>query len=415
MRLSHSVKLILISLVGFFSPKLGFSYALLSHEAIIDETWNESIKPLLLKKFPQSTEAQLKEAHAYVYGGSILPDIGYYPMGSLLFTHLAHYVRTGDFVTNLINESQNLNEYAFAIGMLCHYTADNIGHSEGTNRAVPVLFPKLKEKYGDTITYAEGRTEHLRVEFGFDVLQTARGNYDPEKYNNFIGFKISEPVLERAFLKTYGLELKSVFKSLPVAIESFRFVVKSLIPELTRDAWKVRKTEINKLNPLAEEESYIYKVDKKKYKKEYGKVSLMTPVVAALIAVTPKIGPLKKMKFRAPNEESEKLYNDSYRKICRKFMTYLNEIGNDKFRFENSDLDTGHKIHSGEYELVDKTYYKLLRKQQRKKFEHMNSALKSNLVAYYESTETQKIYSSHPHKWKKITKAIDDLRATHNS
>ena len=60
--------------------------------------------------------------------GCIIQDMGYYPFGSKFFSDLVHYVRTGDFVANLIGEAQNLDEYAFALGALAHYAADTQGH-----------------------------------------------------------------------------------------------------------------------------------------------------------------------------------------------------------------------------------------------------------------------------------------------
>src|SRR5262245_4763422 len=193
-------------------------YSVLTHEAIIDSTWNDSIKPIIIRRFPRADPEQLREAHAYAYGGAIIQDMGYYPFGSRFFTDLAHYVRSGDFIESLINESSNLNEYAFAIGALAHYAADNNGHSIGVNRAVPLEYPKLRARYGDEVTYAEDASSHLKTEFGFDVVQVARGNYASDAYHDFIGFKVSKDVLERAFLKTYGLQVKDVFKNLDLAI-----------------------------------------------------------------------------------------------------------------------------------------------------------------------------------------------------
>lgn len=138
------VLLIFVFCIYKFSlPVNGF--ALLSHEAIIDTCWEHSIKPLLKQKYPTATAEQLKEAHAYVFGGAIMPDIGYYPFGSMLFTNLVHYVRTGDFIRAVLDEAQDINEYAFGLGLLCHYIADKYGHSMGTNPAVPLLFPKAKK------------------------------------------------------------------------------------------------------------------------------------------------------------------------------------------------------------------------------------------------------------------------------
>jgi hypothetical protein len=178
-------------------------YSVLTHEAIVDTAWEQSIKPLLLKRFPNSTPDDLIAAHAYAYGGCIIQDMGYYPFGSKFFSDLVHYVRSGDFVTSLIAESQNLNEYAFALGALAHYAADNTGHAIAVNPSVPIEYPKLRREYGKRVTYEDDPAAHLKVEFGFDVLQVARGNYAPKSYHDFIGFQVSKPVLERAFADTY--------------------------------------------------------------------------------------------------------------------------------------------------------------------------------------------------------------------
>src|SRR6202047_373820 len=135
---------IIVAIVLLLSwPTQTAAYAVLSHEAIIDSVWDTNIRSLLLKRFPNATPEELKEAHGYAYGGAIIQDMGYYPHGSFFFSDLAHYVRSGDFVLALIRDSKDLDGYAFALGALAHYAADNSGHPIGTNRAVPLLYPKL--------------------------------------------------------------------------------------------------------------------------------------------------------------------------------------------------------------------------------------------------------------------------------
>src|SRR5258708_7236003 len=197
--LRFCVLTILVLAIAHSTP----GYSVLTHEAIIDSAWNDSIKPVLLKRFPHTTPEQLSEAHAYAYGGAIIQDMGYYPFGSKFFTDLVHYVRSGDFVEAMLSEAQDVNEYAFALGALSHYEADNEGHPIAVNRSVPILYPKLRAKYGDRVTYVEDPAAHLKTEFGFDVVQVARGRYRSEDYHDFIGFKVAKPVLERAFKATY--------------------------------------------------------------------------------------------------------------------------------------------------------------------------------------------------------------------
>src|ERR1700720_417088 len=202
-------------------PNGAAAYSVLAHEAIIDSAWDTNIRPLLLKRFPNATPEQLKEAHGYAYGGAIIQDMGYYPHGSKLFSDLTHYVRSGDFVLALLRDSKDLDGYAFALGALSHYSSDNAGHSIGVNLAVPILYPKLQKKYGNTVTYEQDPLAHVKTEFGFDVLEVAQGRYAPDSYHDFIGFGVSVPLLEQAFEETYGLSLKEVLSDEDKALESY--------------------------------------------------------------------------------------------------------------------------------------------------------------------------------------------------
>ena len=177
-------------------PSETAAYAVLAHEAIIDSVWDTNIRPLLLKRFPSATVEEIKQAHGYAYGGAIIQDMGYYPHGSFFFSDLTHYVRSGDFILALLRDSKDLDGYAFALGALAHYAADSNGHPVGTNRAVPLLYSKLKKKYGDSVTYEQDKLAHVKTEFGFDVLEVARGRYAPDSYHDFIGFGVSVPLLE---------------------------------------------------------------------------------------------------------------------------------------------------------------------------------------------------------------------------
>ena len=186
----------------------GAAYSVLSHEAIIDSAWDANIKPVLLKRFPHATPDELRQAHGYGYGGAIIQDLGYYPHGSIFFSDLTQCVRSGDFVLALLRdakESNELNDYAFALGALAHYSADIAGHPIATNRAVPLLYPKLEKKYGDSVTYEDDPLAHVKTEFGFDVLEVAQHRYAPDSYHDFIGFQAAVPLLERAFQETYDL------------------------------------------------------------------------------------------------------------------------------------------------------------------------------------------------------------------
>jgi hypothetical protein len=259
-----------VGLLVLLSSQTAYSYSVLTHEAIIDSTWDSAIKPLLLKRFPDATAADLLAAHAYSYGGCIIQDLGYYPFGSKFYSDLTHYVRSGDFIANMIRESQDLAEYAFALGALAHFAADNNGHRIATNVSVPLLYPKLRLKFGEAVTYEDDPLSHSKTEFGFDVFQAAKGRYASEAYKDFIGFQVAKPVLQRAFQVTYGMKIEEVFLNLDLAIGSYRRAVGTILPALTKVAWQIRSQEIRKDAPGITRQKFLYNLSRSSYEKSWG-------------------------------------------------------------------------------------------------------------------------------------------------
>jgi hypothetical protein len=362
-------------------------YSVLTHEAIVDTLWDTSIKPLLLKRFPDATADDLIKAHGYSYGGCIIQDIGYYPFGNHLFSDLVHYVRSADFVQALIAESKDLNEYAFALGGLAHYGADNSGHPIATNRSVPLLFPKLRRKYGDTVTYQEDPGAHIKTEFGFDVLQVARGNYAPQSYHGFIGFEVSKELLDRAFQDTYALSLKDVFKTLDLALGTYRFSVGTLIPEMTKTAWTLKSKDLVKNDPAMTRKKFLYNLSRSSYVTDWGpkyeKPGFFAHVMAFLFHVLPRVGPFKALGFRPPTAQTEALFQQSYDSTVDHDRRYYAELDSGTLKISDTDLDTGKATQPGEYPLADQAYAKLLEKLAAKHFQNVTPELRANILAFY--------------------------------
>jgi len=386
----------------------------LTHEAVVDASWEKAIKPLLREKYPMATDSELRVAHSYAYGGCMLADMGYFPFGSKYFTNLAHYVRTGDFVMNLIAEAQNLNEYAFALGGLCHYMADKYGHSIATNHVVPLVYKRVGKKFGKDVTYEQNPIDHSRVEIAFDVLQIARGNYASPEYHDFIGFNVAKPVLERAFLKTYGEDINTVFGDLDLAISTFRWAVKSMLPSLTRSAWVLRKDDIKKTNPSANSRGFHYKMRRRDYYLEFGKKrqkpNFGAKILAFLIKILPKVGPLKVLKFKDPGPEGEKLFIASFDTVLVNYAAALNVLHHDTITLPDIDFDTGNETIPGEYILADKTYDEMLDRLQESKFTGMTAPLKQNILQFYTGADTSSFAKQDPKEWKQTSIALLQIK-----
>lgn len=369
------------------STSLFYGYSVLTHEAIVDSLWDTSIQKVLLKRFPAATPEELGEAHAYVYGGCILQDMGYYPFSSKLFSDLTHYVRSGDFVLALIREAQDLNEYAFALGALAHYAADNNGHRIATNLAVPLLYPKLRTRFGKMVTYWDSPTSHIRTEFGFDVLQVAQGRYAPGAYRDFIGFKVAKPVLERAFRDTYGLEMKDVFGNLDLALGSFRYSVSSIIPGMTRVAWKLKGDVVVKEIPGMTKNKFLFNLSRASYEKDFGKEyhrpGIGTRLVTWILRIIPKVGPFKSIAFRAPTPEVEKMFMASFNATVDADRKLLADLDSGHLELANENFDLGAPTLAGQYLGTDLAYDKLLDKLADHKFAGVSAELRDNMLDYY--------------------------------
>jgi len=412
--LKNKLTLYFIVLATFFLPRAGQCFSILAHEAIIDAEWDITLKPLLLKKHPEATLDDLIKAHAYTYGGSLVADMGYMPGGDSYFTDLLHYVRSGDFIINLLSEANSLNEYAFALGALSHYMADKYGHSMATNVTVPELYPELKQKFGKVVTYENDHTSHSRMEFAYDAVQVGRSNYASVAYHDFIGFDIAKPVLERAFFKTYGQHLAIIFENFDKSVSTMRWGVKNLFPALTKKAWKAKKDEIIKANGTATVRSFRYKMSRRMYNKEFSgkrnKPDFKARVAAFFVKILPKVGPLKNLKFVYPGAEGEKRFTHVFDTIIQKYAIASKQWDMQTLTLNDINLDTGYPLVYGKYHLADDTYCKLVLNLQQEDFTCLTQVLQEHLVKYFEGALLHETYKEHPEDEAAMQQALKQMR-----
>jgi hypothetical protein len=395
-------------------PAETFAYSVLSHEAIIDSVWATNIRPLLLKRFPDATKEQLKEAHGYAYGGVIIQDMGYYPHGSHFFSDLTHYVRSGDFVLALLRDAKDLDGYAFALGALAHYAADSEGHRIGTNRAVPILYPKLKKKYGDSVTYEDDPLAHVKTEFGFDVIEVAQSHFAPDAYHDFIGFGVSVPLLEQAFQETYGLDLKSVLPDEEKVLESYRYDVSKLLPKATRVAWSLKKNEILKDQPSMTKKKFLYNLSRASYRKNWGNKyqppTFWENFLAFLAKLIPQVGPLEVLQLRAPTPETERMFEASFNATLDRYHMLLAQTDSGQPDLPNDNFDTGEVTGPGKYRLNDETYAKLLDALATRNFSGASPEIRSELLNFYGNPDAPYTTRKNPKEWMKVQTQLEQLR-----
>ena len=413
LRQATAIVCALISLL--LLPEEAEAYSVMSHQAIIDVLWESGIKPALRARFPNATEEEIDRGQAYAYGGAIIQDLGYYPYGTPFFSDLTHYVRSGDFVMALLRDSQDIYEYSFALGAMAHYAADNNGHRVGINRAVPVLYPKLRKKFGDSVAYEDDTLAHVKTEFGFDVLEVAKGRYAPESYHDYIGFEVSPRVLEQAFQETYGLDLKSVLVNEDRALNSYRHAVSNQLPRATRIAWHLKKDEIQRDEPGITKRKFVYNLKRSNFEKEWGKnyqrPTFGDKVLAFLYKILPKIGPLKVLQFKTPTPETEHMFEASFNETLDRFRDLLNEERErQKPALTNSNIDLGEVSAPGQYNLNDTAHARLLDKLEQQKFAGVTPELRAELLNFFGATNTPFVTKKDKKLWTKVRADLEELK-----
>jgi len=451
---------IVLLLVALLLPWGGGAraYSLLTHEQLIDLTWNDSIVPLLLSRYPTLTPAQLEEARAYAYGGCVIQDIGYYPFGDAMFSDLTHYVRSGDFVVNLFRNAKNANELAFAVGALSHYIGDSIGHSEATNLAVPVEFPKLLAKYGPVVNYAEGQHQHVQTEFAFDINEIAHHRLAPVHYLRHVGLQVPAKQLSLAFYQTYGMsEDFGGKRGLRVNVRAYRFAARAFIPRIAYAVTLLHRNHepADPNTPEALElEQEVAKVasenDWQAYRRHAG---IGTYTLAGLLFVLPKVGPLKMVAVKGPTADTEVEYKHSVvlsaaelRNALARFTppsaphptsaqsnapaqagqseappqdapsTHLRPTTDGPRQqrdphhpLPNRDLDTGRVVMPGGYSLTDSTFANLLHLLTQQPTVPIPPGIKEEIEAYYANPDAPITTKKDPQQWAQVQADLQTL------
>lgn len=355
----HFSLLVLVLVASGARPANGYSQ--FTHAELIDLAWADSIRPLLLQRYPGASEGDLTRAHAYAYGGSLLQDVGYYPFGSRYFSDLTHYVRSGDFVSSLLRNARTMNELAFAIGALSHYVGDSIGHREAINPATALTFPRLRATYGDIVTYEDAPIDHVRTEFGFDVAQSAWDRYAPRKYRKRIGFRFARQLLYRAFIETYGIPAARLLGPARSALVTYHWSAGFLIPAFLRAQIILLRGRLPGESADQQQQRFLETISRSEYETEFAGVHSGPGVGAHLLAVmirlTPKFGRLKMLDTKAPTTVTEDLFVASVNDAGDRLLSTLAALTQP---LPDLDLDTGNAVRVGESKLVDVTHARLL-------------------------------------------------------
>ena len=374
-----------------FIPATSNAFSVLAHQAIVDQSWESGLVPLIRQRFPSASEQELQNARAYARAGSHIQDLGYFPLGNREFSDLLHYVRTGDFVTRLLNEAQTPDQYAFALGVLAHYDGDSVGHPLATNLAVPILHPDLQQEYGDAVTYAESPSAHLQTEFRFDILQVAHRKEIPDLFEHSVEFQVPRDSLERAFKETYGLGLDDLFANYDVAVTTYRWGFRTFINEATGIAWQLYREDITSLEPGILEKKFVRVMPRGDFEREFGNAFREPGYFARFIgwagSLVPNVGPLKQLPYKPLPKPVKVLFFGAYQKASERYHEDLAKIPPDQIQLQNLNLDTGVPDKPGVYPPSDKAWAMLLRIHAKDHFARMPKDLAIEMAKHFQNRD----------------------------
>ena len=414
-------RILLALLLMFLAAKEpGFGYSVLTHQQIIDLAWKESIRPVLLSRYPNTTDAEMRRAQAFAYGGCAIQDAGYYPFGHVFMSELTHYVRTGDFVAALIRDARNVDELAFALGALSHYVGDSYGHQDAVNPSTAIEFPDLAAKYGPVVTYDESPHGHVRTEFAFDINQLSKRRFAPKAYLQHIGLEVSGRLLEQAFFETYGLHLTSMMVDRKAAIGSYRRSVRTFLPDFAYAEVLLHKNSFPADVSSDEFDRFQKRLADADFKNGWEqfrkKPGLRTHLLAFVIIIVPKIGPMSYLAIRGPNQETEQKYVTSVNRTLDRYAEVLGDLARQPnadprvtMNLENRDLDTGYKVKPGSYPLTDQTYAKLLDKVT-KQGSPVPEGLRQDIEGYYADASAPNTTKKNKKAWERVQRELAELK-----
>jgi hypothetical protein len=258
------------------------------------------------------------------------------------------------------------------------------------NPSTAVEFPKLRRRFGRSVTYSESPHGHIRTEFAFDIDEITDGEFGPPAYLRFIGFEVPRKFLEKAFVNTYGFDIHELLGRAHPALRSYRTSARSFIPAFAEAEVVLHR---HQFPPHPDDEAYHIFAERvartnyeRKWQRTYRGPGVRAHLLAALVFIIPKVGPASDLAIKIPKPDTEEWYLRSVNHTVDSFRGILDKLRADRdapIALANLDLDTGSPVKLGDYALADQTYERLLARITSKADRVIPDGLRQNIVAYY--------------------------------
>jgi hypothetical protein len=246
------------------------------------------------------------------------------------------------------------------------------------------------------------------------LAKVARGRYAPDGYHDFVGFGVSAPLLEQAFQETYGLDLKHVLSNEDKVLDSYRYDVSKLIPKATRVAWSLKKDDILKDQPGITKRKFLYNLSRSSYRKNWGKnyqrPSFGDEVLAFIVRIIPKIGPLQVFELKTPTPAAQQMFEASFNVTLDRYRKLLSDAAADQLTLPNDNFDTGDTTGPGQYRLNDETQAQLLDELAKQNFTGASPEVRAELLQFFGQPGAPYAIRRNRKEWSKVQAEVTRLK-----
>ena len=127
------------------------------------------------------------------------------------------------------------------------------------------------------------------------------------------------------------MEMKDVFGSVTLALGSYRYAIRSIIPGMTRVAWSLKQDQLKKEIPGITRKKFLYNLSRSSYEKEWGteyhKPGFGHEDPDVPLPMASGGGPFSALKVRTPTPEVEKLFMASFNATVDRYKAMLANVG----------------------------------------------------------------------------------------
>jgi hypothetical protein len=159
---------------------------------------------------------------------------------------------------------------------------------------------------------------------------------------------------------------------------------------------------------------FLYNLSGASYQKNWGKAyqppTFGERMLAFLVRILPKIGPLRVLQLQTPTPQAERLFEASFDTSLQRYRNLLDQEATGHLDLPNDNFDTGGVTGPGKYRPYDETQAELLDALAKQNFSGASSALRNELLEFFGHPDAPYATKRKPNEWAQVQVELEQLR-----